>query len=266
MAGIRIILGVMKYLLILLLAFALVAWLLQEKLIFMPQPISTYSAKNITPRFKSKQIEIPSDGEVLHGWVLPNDAAKIVLYFGGNAEEVSYNLNDFREHFDAKVYCMNYRGYGQSTGSPSEKGLFADALAIFDRAVADHPNHEVILIGRSLGSGVATYLASQRPCSRMVLVTPFDSLQSMASAHYPFLPVSLLLRHRFRSDLYVAEQTIPALILAGSSDQVIPRKHTEQLIESFPTKPQTVWVDRAGHNNIQSYPHYWDALTKFINH
>lgn len=255
----------MKYLLLLLLAFAILAFLLQDRLIFMPQPISGYSKKNITPRYQQQDYSVQVNGVDLHGWLLPSDHQKLILYYGGNAEEVSFNLDDFTQRFNASVLCLNFRGYGESSGKPSESALFADAVAVYDHITTAFPDKKVILMGRSLGSGVAAYLASQREVDGLILVTPFDSMQSVASTYYPILPVSLLLRHKFRSDRNVANLQVPTLVIGGNNDEIIPRKHTEQLIHCFPTPPKVAWIAGAGHNNIQSAPAYWAALTAFIN-
>lgn len=255
----------MKYLLLLLLALAVLAFLLQDRMIFMPQPISAYSRKNITPRYQQHEFRVQVNGVDLHGWLLPSDHQRLVLYYGGNAEEVSFNLDDFSQRFEASVLCLNFRGYGMSDGKPSEKTLFADAVAVYDHITKEFPNKRIILIGRSLGSGVASYLASKRDVDRLVLVTPFDSMQSVASTYYPFLPVSLLLRHKFRSDQFVADLQTPTLVIGANNDEIIPRKNTERLIQSFATPPQVAWIAGTGHNNIQSAPAYWAALTAFIN-
>jgi pimeloyl-ACP methyl ester carboxylesterase len=126
---------------------------------------------------------------------------------------------------------MHYRGYGGSSGTPSEKAFFADALALFDKVHASH--FEIDVVGRSLGSGVAVYLASQRPVERLVLVTPFDSLQEIAAALFPFFPVRWLLLDRFESWKYAPQVSAPTLIIAAGHDEVVPRASTELLRSRF---------------------------------
>ncbi len=117
-----------------------------------------------------------------------------MIYFGGNGEEVSWLVPEFSRVPDWAALLVNYRGYGLSEGQPSETKLYRDALALYDRATRrpDIDSGRVIVMGRSLGTGVATYLASQRPVAGVVLISPYDSLVQVAREAYPFLPVNLL--------------------------------------------------------------------------
>ena len=185
--------------------------------------------------------------------------------FGGNAEDVSRNLPEFAEAFpEYAVYLLNYRGFGGSSGSPSEAAIAEDALALFDQVYASHP--QVSLIGRSLGSGVAVRLASQRPVQQLILVTPYNSLEEIAAQQYPWVPVKWLLKDRFESGKYAAHIRVPTLLLAASDDEVIPRASTERLLENF---PQGVAVLRvvpdSGHNSISDRAQYLQWMKDVLN-
>ena len=132
---------------------------------------------------------------------------------------------------------MHYRGYGGSAGAPSEAALLEDARTLFDQVHARHA--DVVAMGRSLGTGVAVRLASERPVSRLVLVTPYDSLQDIAVRQYPYFPVRWLLRERFDSGRVAARVTAPTLILAADGDEVIPRESTKK--ESDSTSPYMLY-------------------------
>jgi pimeloyl-ACP methyl ester carboxylesterase len=108
---------------------------------------------------------------------------------------------------DRAIYLLHYRGYGGSSGTPSEKALFADALTLFDEVRTKHSSVDVV--GRSLGSGVAVYVASLRPVARLVLVTPFDSLEGLAALRFPYVPVKWLLRDKFESWRFAPQVTAP---------------------------------------------------------
>ncbi|MFQ5983707.1 MAG: alpha/beta hydrolase, partial [Woeseiaceae bacterium] len=140
------------------------------------------------------EVRLESDGETLKIWHLPNsNGPNAIIYFGGNAEDVSGNIPQFRNIFPGyAVFLVNYRGYGGSTGSPTEAGLYRDALTVFDEIHSRHK--DVSVIGRSLGAAVATYLASVRDVQRLVLVTPFDSIENVAKGAFPIFPVSLLIK------------------------------------------------------------------------
>lgn len=190
---------------------------------------------------------------------------RALIYFGGNAEDVSRNLPEFAEAFpDYAVYLLNYRGFGGSGGSPSEAAIAEDALALFDQVYASHP--QIAVVGRSLGSGVAVRLASQRPVQQLILVTPYNSLEEIAAQQYPWVPVKWLLKDRFESGKYAAHIRVPTLLLAASDDEVIPRASTQRLLENF---PQGVAVLRvvpdSGHNSISDRAQYLQWMKDVLN-
>ena len=155
---------------------------------------------------------LPVPGAELVVTVRPHSGPKALIYFGGNAEDVSLNLESFSKALpDHALFLMHYRGYGGSTGGPSEKAINRDAAALFRTVHAQHS--EVALMGRSLGSGVAIRLASENPASRLVLVTPYDSVEEIAAAQYPYLPVRLLLLDRYQSWKYAPQIRIPVRVI-----------------------------------------------------
>lgn len=126
---------------------------------------------------------------------------------------------------------MHYRGFGGSTGRPTERALVADALALHDRVASGH--RSVLVVGRSLGSGIAIQLAVRRPLTGLVLVTPYDSLLELASALYPWLPVDWLLRDRYESWRYAPEVTVPTRILVADHDDIVPIPSSDRLQARF---------------------------------
>ncbi len=210
-------------------------------------------------------IRLDSDGETLKIWLLAYaDGSSAIIYFGGNAEEVSGNIPQFRNIFPQhNVYLVNYRGYGGSTGSPSESGLYKDALTVFDEIRSSYTN--ISVIGRSLGSGVATYLATARDINRLILVTPFDSIENVARTAMPLLPVSLLLKDKFDSIGRVADIDAPVLIVTAENDEVITKRHSDALAGAFPESQVTLEVIAdTGHNTIDMSPRYSNVLSMFL--
>jgi pimeloyl-ACP methyl ester carboxylesterase len=160
------------------------AWFTQESLIFFPQPIASTGH---LPACASPLEVVAADGTRLRGWIVKGAAetAPTVIYFGGNAEEVSWTISDARWPRDWTVVGVNYRGYGTSEGKPGEAALTADALAIYD-AVAkrdDVDPHRMVVFGRSLGTAIATHLAAKRPVSGAILVSPYDSMTAIGKLH-----------------------------------------------------------------------------------
>lgn len=242
----------------------------QDQLIFYRQP-----APGVPPRAASLVIDAvriaTADGLSLHGWLgRPVSAAgqglPLAIYFGGNAEEVSHMVAQATHFPGWSLLAVNYRGYGGNAGAPSERALFSDALAVYDWA-AGRPDVApacIAAIGRSLGSGVAVYLAAERRLASLVLITPFDSLRAVARRHYPYLPVSLLLRHRFDSIERAPRISTPMLALAAQRDSVIPPAHALALYGQW-RGPKT-WREIAGadHNDLDSGPEYWKAIADHL--
>lgn len=199
-------------------------------------------------------------GAELQMSVRPRAGAKGLLYFGGNAEDVSASLASLSNAFpDYALYLLHYRGYGDSSGKPSEAALTSDALALFDKVHAEHPS--VVVVGRSLGSCIAIRLASTRPVSRLVLVTPYDSLQELAAQQFPYIPVRWLLLDKFESWRYAPHVSAPTVILAAERDEVIPRSSTERLYSRFaPGVASYKVIAGVGHNSISESAAYLPSL------
>lgn len=203
----------------------------------------------------------------LRGWLINPGKGRAIVYFGGNGERVEDNRQDFLRWFPGhSVYLLAYRGYGASEGQPSQEALFDDALAIFDQAQSHHPDQPVALVGRSLGSGVASYVASQRPVAKLALVTPFDGLVDVAQGHYAWLPVRWLLKDRYESVRYLQSYRGKLLVIRAERDEVIPASNTDRLIVSLRTVPRVIAIAGAGHNDLGSDPAYGKALSDFMAH
>lgn len=229
-----------------------VLFVFQRALIYFPQPRAIGTPATI--------LKLPvADAEVLVS-VRPHDGPNALIYFGGNAEDVSLNLPEFAQAFpDHALYLLHYRGYGGSSGSPSEDSIQRDAIALFDQVYADHPR--IAVVGRSLGSGVAVRLASQRPASRLILITPYNSLQELAASQFPYFPVKWLLQDKFESWRYASRIAVPTLLIAAEHDEFIPRSSTEQLYAHFAKGVASLQViPGTGHNSISESQQYLKLL------
>lgn len=204
------------------------------------------------------------DGVRLHGWVDRPGQSRALLYFGGNAETLQQArtlLADCCPGWSA--YFLPYRGYGGNGGEPSRDAILTDALAMYDTVASRHPGQPVAVIGRSLGSGVASWVASQRPTSKLVLVTPFDSLSNVAKAHYPWLPVDWLMHERYDSADWLRGRTPPTLVMRATDDEVIPAANTDALLRALPASTRVVDI-KGDHNNLSAHPAYTKALREFL--
>lgn len=251
----------MKSLLLLLIFI----YLLMLGYIYLAQRSFIYFPEYTRPASVQPNYEFRNDGLLLTGWVLNPKEKGAILYFGGNGESLEHNLPLFNEIFPGRaVYMVSYRGYGDSEGEPSEAGIYSDALALYDRVHAQHDS--ISLIGRSLGSGVAVYLAANRDIEKLSLITPFASLEDLAHRQFPFFPVSLLLRDRYLSEQLVQKTSARTLILYAESDRIVPESSTQTLIAAFPANQvEVIKINRAGHNSISDFAEYKMGLREFFN-
>ncbi|MCU1235149.1 MAG: hypothetical protein JWP63_3116 [Candidatus Solibacter sp.] len=229
-----------------------VLFFFQRSLIYFPQPGSADSdPTTITLRAGTARIKVCTR---------PKEGRRALIYFGGNAEDVSLNMPGFSTAFpDSAIYLLHYRGYGGSSGRPTEEALFADALMLFDEVHATHP--DIVVVGRSLGSGVAVYVASHRAAVKLILVTPFDSLEELAAGQFPYVPVRWLLCDKFESWKFAPRVTASTLIIAAEHDEVVPRASTELLHSRFQRGVASYAVlPGTGHNTISSSPEYMPLL------
>jgi pimeloyl-ACP methyl ester carboxylesterase len=238
-------------------AACLALFFLQRSLIYFPPTVAAWPA----PR--TSTLDVPGATVKVSERPLAGDRA--VIYLGGNAEDVTASLPLLDAAFPGHaLYLLHYRGFTGSSGSPTEKALVADALALFDRVVREQAN--IVVIGRSLGSGVAVQVASRRRVTRLVLVTPFDSLQDLAAAQFPYFPVRWILRDKYASSDYAPRVTAPTLLLAAGQDEIIPAHSTRQLLARFPQGVATMRIiGGAGHNTISDSADYLPAL-QWANH
>lgn len=248
----RVLTGILLTAALLYAGLCLVLFLGQRSMIYFPQPRRFGTDAQIMKlQVKDAQLIVSTRAA---------DSVQAVIYFGGNGEDVSGSMPDLVKAFPGHaLYALHYRGYGGSSGKPSQDALFGDALALFDKVHAIHP--QVTVIGRSLGSGVAVHLASLRPAARLVLVTPYDSIAGIAAAQFPFVPVRWLLRDPYESFTYAPRVKAPTTIVMAERDEIIPRQSTEQLLTRFaPGVANMVIIPGRGHNTLQEDSLYHQAL------
>jgi hypothetical protein len=241
------------------LVFCLALLLLQRSLLYFPQP------RTAVPGVELLRLPLADAAGALNISTAQRQGSGAVLYFGGNAEDVALTVPSLAAIFpERSIQAVHYRGYGGSGGRPTERSLHADAAAVFDDVRSRHPDVDVL--GRSLGSAVATRLAATKPVRRLVLVTPFDSILALAGRLFPFLPVRLLLADRFETVQDAPQVPVPTLVITAGRDEVGPGDHTRRLIEAF--RPGIVTEQTfpaAGHNDVSLDPAYRDAIRTFLD-
>lgn len=227
----------------------------QRSILYFPTPAAT--------GVRAQAFELQSDGILLKGWVINPGQKRALIYFGGNAEAVEHNAEVFKTTLPSvTIYLLPYRSYSGNSGEISEENLYRDALNLYDQIKGRHTS--INALGRSLGSGVATYLASKRSIDKLVLVTPYDSMVIVAQDKYPAFPVSLLLKDRYESWRRAPDIHSDVLVMIAGRDEIIPRSSTENLLRYFKQKPQVIVFENAGHNTPSDSTEYDLAVSGFI--
>ena len=227
----------------------------QRSFIYFPRQQQNHTVDHIQVNTEQALIELS---------VSNPKSTRAILYFGGNAEDVSLSLPEYSQRIsDVAIYMVHYRGYGGSTGSPSENGLRHDALAIYRHLRDKHS--EILVMGRSLGTSLAIGVAAQFEPKGVLLITPFDSIQAIAQRVVPFLPTRLLLSDPYLSIDLVSEIQCPTLILAASDDEIIPKENTWRLVKKFRPEIATLQIiPETDHNSISSSTLYWSSVCHFV--
>ncbi|MFL5752605.1 MAG: alpha/beta hydrolase [Bacteroidia bacterium] len=252
-------------------AILLLVYCLQEKLIFHPRPITLQKADSISSLNKNAEAIsfTMSDGKKVKGWIVRADTlstAPLLIYYGGNAEEISHWVSKSNRFRGWTLALVNYRGYGLSEGEPSEKVLFSDALEVFDllKKRGDVFREKIVVIGRSLGTGVATYVSSQRPVNATILITPYESMADLAQEKYPFIPVSPFLKHPFNSIGMAPLIHTPLLTLIASEDEMIPPPHAEKLAKKWGGRTKVITIQGEDHGTILRSEKCFEEIGKFL--
>jgi len=227
----------------------------QEKILYHPTP-------NIKIDYPHMVLHRDNADVVVH--VLNGMHQNAILYFGGNGESMARSADYIAQQFPTfTCYLMDYRGFGESTGNPSEKALYSDALVLYDIVVKKH--ERISIGGRSLGTGIATYVSAYRKVNKLALITPYDSIVSVAQGRYPYYPVSLLLGDRYDSISRVKDIKAQTFIVIAENDKVIPREYTQRLINAFAKKQLKVAIIKnRGHMDISDDARYYKIMQDFI--
>ena len=213
---------------------------------------------------------IARDGTALHGWWLTGRGDQVLVWYHGNAGNISDRLDNASmliRRLGVDVVLVDYRGYGASQGDPNEAGLYLDGLAVYDLVAARGvPPERIVLFGRSLGAAVAVHVALERPAAGLILESPFLSVRAMARAQYPFLPTRLI-RTRFDNEAKIGGVTIPTLLLHGERDRVVPYAHGRTLSERASPPTRFFTIEGAGHNDTVSIggEPYVEAWATFLH-
>jgi fermentation-respiration switch protein FrsA (DUF1100 family) len=237
----------------------------QRKLMYFPDPRRYDPARAGLPQAEEVRLA-SSDGEKLLAWhVPPRGDRSVVIYFQGNAGALDLRVGRFTWLIEdgTGLVALCYRGYGGSTGKPSEAGFIRDAVAAYDFAVARYQPSRIVLWGESLGTAVAIALAATHEIGGLILDAPFTSAADVGAAAYPFAPVRWLIKDRFHSHERITKVRAPILALHGERDRVIPIHFAERLFSLAPEPKRMVRFPYGAHVDLDDHGAA-DEVRKFL--
>src|SRR3954447_13979209 len=246
---------------------------LEEPLIFRPRVIDAREARALIHPNQIEEVRLATpDGVTLHGWLKrpdkwhPGERHRLIIVYGGVGQEVS-EVVPLAHAAGAWGWLMiNYRGFGLSGGSPSERAVLGDAKRIYDWAASrpDVDSANIVVLGRSLGSYVAIAVAAVRKVRAAILATPFDSAAALGEEHFHWLPLGWLVQGRYNPSLMAPGVSAPALFVLAEKDTVTPVKNGLALAKRWGGLAKTVLLAGAGHRGVEDRDDYWSQIGSFL--
>lgn len=238
-------------------------YFLQEKLIFLPTKLDHDHEYVFDQPFTEFFLE-SKDGARLNALHFKNENPKgVILYFHGNAGDLSRwgNITSFFVDKNYDVIVMDYRTYGKSTGKLSEEALYADAQLFYDYTRQYYKEDVIVVYGRSLGTGIATCVASNNKPMKLVLETPYYSLTDVAKSRFPFLPIETLMKYKIPSNEFIQKVVCPIIIFHGTEDDVVDYGSGKRLFGCIEhSRKQFITIDGGGHNNLIEFDTYQTGI------
>jgi len=244
------------------------AWLLQRQLMYFPDTVRTPPELFGLSDVEEVTFQTPGGETLVSWWTKAQPGKPTLLYFHGNAGALVTRGERVRKYQDQGfgLFMMTYRGFGGSTGRPSERANVRDAKQAYEvllsRGVAPD---DIVLYGESLGTGVATQVAAEKECAGVILDAPYTTMTDVAALHYPYLPARWLMTDRYRTTAYIKRINAPLLIVHGEDDEVIPVEMGRKLFDLAKEPKQIATFKGAGHADHHAFGSYdviWQWLKK----
>jgi uncharacterized protein len=251
-----------------ILALSVIAYFIQEKLIFKPEKLRADFVYKYDAPFEELFFDIEPGVRIngLHFKV--QNPLGLILYFHGNTRSIKgwakYAKDFYRYQYD--VVLVDYRGFGKSTGKRSEHDMLNDMQFVYATLAQQYPEQHLIVYGRSMGSGFATKLASDNKPRYLILDAPYFSFRKTVERFLPILPVKYVLRFHLRTDKWIRHVNCHTYILHGTRDWLIPIKNSEKLRAISPNKITLIRIEGGGHNNLPSFPEYHNFVRDILKY
>ena len=240
---------------------------IQEKLIFFPEKISSDLKYEFSFSDNYKEINYKPDKDVLINSLLfkAHNSKGLVFYLHGNAGSLK-SWGNVAEDFlklNYDVLVIDYRGYGKSTGKISEKALYSDSLYIYNRIKKDYKEQNIIIYGRSIGTGIAAYLAAKTSPKLLILESPYFNLSDLIKKYYPIIP-EFLIKYKFKTNIYLKEAKCPVKLFHGTEDEVIYYGSSIKLKKLFKDKDMLITIEGGHHNDLSTFEKFHQKLKQIL--
>lgn len=259
--------SILFYAIIIYVSLCVIFYFAQDYFFFRPEILPTSFQYRYPFPFEEVNFEM-EDGGIINGihFKVPNSKG-VVYYFKGNSRSIK-GWGKFAKDFVSKGYdffMVDYRGFGKSRGRRTESILYNDGQHVYKWLCEYYPEDKIIIYGRSLGSGIATRIASWNKPSTLILDSPYYSFYDQINRYGFLLPIRYLLRYHIRTDQFITKVDHPVFILHGNKDRLIPFKHSVMLQRLIPDNCHLFTIEDGGHNNLPSFPEYHDILYDILN-
>jgi len=242
-------------------------YFLQEKFLFHPEKLSPEHIYNFQTPFKEINLAVNNEKNLsIIQFTVPDSVCKgVVLYFHGNRKNIeryaSYATNFIKNKYE--VWMMDYPGFGKSTGKRSEQILYQDAATLYQMARARFSKDSIIIYGKSIGTGIAAQLASVKDCKRLILETPYYSIDALMSRYAFIYPVGLMAKYHFPNYKYFEKIEVPVTLFHGTKDEIIPYSHSVKLVKEN-ALANLVTIEKGKHNNLNDSPLFHQQLDSLL--
>jgi uncharacterized protein len=245
----------------------IILYFVQDRILFHPKSLSKDYKFLFEQNFEEVNIPLGKENLSIVKFKCDSNRKGVALFYHGNMENVEHYKNYpayfLRNRYE--IWMIDYPGFGKTTGKRTEKIIDEEASLMYDMASKEISSDSIIIYGKSVGTGVASYIASLKKCKRLILETPYYSIKSLAKHYFPIYPVTRMVKYSFPNHDYLKKVNAPITILHGTNDEVVPYKHSLCLKEES-SKIELVAIKNGKHNNLSDFTLYQSTLDSLLQH